>query len=256
MAISTLVQDIERFVAVSSDYGSCYGYGDGYGSGSGSGDSYGYGDGYGYGSGSGSGDGDGSGYGYGYGDGDGYGYGSGSGSGDGYGYGDGDGNGDGDGYGYGGTIKEYNGHKVYNIDFLSTIIYHVRVNVAKGAIITNDLTVKECWIAKHGNYFAHGDTLREAVITAIKKWQHNRPVSERISDFVKIHPSLDKEYSDLFEWHYILTGSCRFGRKQWCEEHGYKPTDSITLRTFFSQTKNYYGGEIIVQVAKKYGVQL
>ena len=262
MAISTLVQDIERFVAVSSDYGSCSCYGDGYGSGSGSGDSYGYGygDGYGYGSGSGSGDGDGSGYGYGYGDGDGYGYGSGSGSGDGYGYGDGDGNGygsgSGSGYGYGGTIKEYNGHKVYNIDFLSTIIYHVRVNVAKGAIITNDLTVKECWIAKHGNYFAHGDTLREAVITAIKKWQYNRPVSERISDFVKIHPSLDKEYSDLFEWHYILTGSCRFGREQWCKEHGYKPTDSITLRTFFSQTKNYYGGEIIVQVAKKYGVQL
>lgn len=234
MAISTLVQDIERFVAVSSDYGSCSCYGDGSGSGSGSGDSYGNGDGYG----SGSGDGSGSGSGYGYGSG--------------YGCGDGDGN----GYGYGGTIKEYNGHKVYNIDFLSTIIYHVRVNVAKGAIISNDLTVKECWIAKHGNYFAHGDTLREAVITAIKKWQHNRPVSERISDFVKIHPSLDKEYSDLFEWHYILTGSCRFGREQWCEEHGYKPTDSITLRTFFSQTKNYYGGEIIVQVAKKYGVQL
>ena len=216
MAISTLVQDIERF------------------SGSGSGDV------------DGDGDGDDSVDGYGSGYDSGYGYGCGDGYGDGYGYGSGS----------GGTIKEYNGHKVYNIDFLSTIIYHVRVNVAKGAIITNDLTVKECWIAKHGNYFAHGDTLREAVITAIKKWQHNRPVSERISDFVKIHPSLDKEYSDLFEWHYILTGSCRFGRKQWCEEHGYKPTDSITLRTFFSQTKNYYGGEIIVQVAKKYGVQL
>ena len=244
MAISTLVQDIERFVAVSSDYGSCYGSGDGNGDGSGDGS----GSGYGYG--------DGNGDGNGYGSGSGYGYGDGNGDGSGYGSGSGYGNGDGNGYGDGGTIKEYNGQKVYNIDFLSTIIYHVRVNVAKGAIITNDLTVKECWIAKHGNYFAHGDTLREAVITAFKKWQHNRPVSEQISDFVKIHPSLDKEYSDLFEWHYILTGSCRFGRKQWCEEHGYKPTDSITLRTFFSQTKNYYGGEIIVQVAKKYGVLL
>ena len=53
---------------------------------------------------------------------------------------------------------------------------------------------------------------------------------------MKTHPALDEEYGDLFDWHHVLTGSCEFGRRQWCEEHGYKPTDSITLRTFLTET--------------------
>ena len=198
--------------------------GSGYGSG--------YGDGYGYGSGDGSGDGSGSGYGYGYS----------------YGYGDGDG----DGHG----IKEFAGHKVYDIDSVSTLIYAVRGNVAMGAVLCRDMTLKDCWIAKRGNFFAHGDTLHEAVEAVEAKWRENRPLDERIADFVKTHPALDEEYGDLFEWHHILTGSCEFGRRQWCDGHGYKPTDSITLRAFFEQTKNDYGHDVIRMVAKEYGLEL
>ena len=229
-------RDIERFLAVGS--------GDGYGYGSGDGSGYGYG--------SGSGDGSGSGYGsdierflavgsgYGDGDGDGAGYGDGSG----YGYGDGSG------------VKEFNGRKVYDIDSVPTLIFAVKGDAARGATLQKDISLKDCWIAKRGNFFAHGDTLHEAVEAVEAKWRENRPLDERIAEFMKTHPALDEEYGDLFEWHHVLTGSCEFGRRQWCEEHGYKPTDSITLRTFLTETAGDYGDGVIRQVAQKYGLEL
>ena len=173
---------------------------------------------------------------------------------DGSGFGDGYGSGSGDGYCDG--VKELSGHKVYDIDRVSTLIYAVRGNVAMGAVLCRDMTLKDCWIAKRGNFFAHGDTLHEAVEAVEAKWRENRPLDERIAEFVKTHPALDEEYGDLFEWHHILTGSCEFGRRQWCEEHGYKPTDSITLRTFLTETAGDYGGDVIRQVAKEYGLEL
>ena len=227
-------RDIERFLAVGSGSGSGSGYGSGYGDGDGSGSGSGDGDGSGYGDG----DGDGSGSGYGYGSGSGSGYGSGYGSGSGYG------------------VKEFDGRKVYDIDSVPTLIFAVKGDVARGAVLRNDMTLRDCWIAKRGNFFAHGDTLHEAVEAVEAKWMNNRPLDDRIAEFMKTHPALDEEYGDLFEWHHILTGSCEFGRRQWCEEHGYKPTDSITLRAFFEQTKNDYGRNVIRQVAKEYGLEL
>ena len=222
--MEAIEKDIERFLAVGDGYGS--GYGDGYGSGDGSGN----GDGSGDGSGDGNGSGDGSGYGY--------------------------GSGDGDGSGNGNGVKEFNGRKVYDIDSVKTLIYAVKGDAAKGAVLRNDMTLWDCWIVKRGNFFAHGDTLHEAVEAVDAKWRDNRPLDERIAEFMKTHPALDEEYGDLFEWHHILTGSCEFGRRKWCEEHGYKPTDSITLRTFLTETAGAYGGDVIRQVAQKYGLEL
>lgn len=226
--MEAIEKDIERFLAVGS------GSGDGYGDGSGSG--------YGYGDGSGSGSGYGSGYGSGDGSGDGYGSGSGSGS--------GDGDGDGDG------VKELSGHKVYDIDRVPTLVYAVKGDAARGAVLQKDMTLRDCWIARRGNFFSHGDTLHEAVEAVEAKWRENRPLDERIAEFLKTHPALDEPYGDLFEWHHILTGSCEFGRREWCEEHGYNPTDSITLRTFLRETVGNYGGDVIRQVAKEYGLEL
>ena len=118
------------------------------------------------------------------------------------------------------------------------------------------MTLRDCWIAKRGGFFAHGDTLHAAVEAVEAKWMENRPLDERIAEFAKTHPALDEEYGDLFEWHHVLTGSCEFGRRQWCEEHGYKPTDSITLRTFLTETVGNYGGDVIRRVAKGYGLEL
>ena len=186
------------------------------------------------------------------------GYGSGSvdGSGDGSGYGYGSGYGSGSGDGYGDGVKEFNGRKVYDIDSVRTLIHAVKGDVAKGAVLRSDMTLRDCWIARRGNFFAHGDTLHEAVEAVEAKWRENRPLDDRIAEFVKTHPSLDEPYGDLFEWHHVLTGSCEFGRRQWCDGHGYKPTDSITLRTFLTETAGDYGGDVIRQVAQTYGLEL
>ena len=240
------------------------GSGDGYGSGSGDGDSS--GDGYGSGSGYGSGDGYGYGSGSGYGDnsGDGYGSGSGSGYGDGYGYGSGSGSGYGDGYGSGsgsgygdgkGDLKKFEGDDVYYIDNIPSIILSIHQNIAKVAVVVEDFSLKSVYVAKFGRSFAHGETPREAVEAATQKDMEDRPVEERIDLFVQSHPDLDTPYPDLFGWHHTLTGSCKFGRREWCKAHGYQPTDSITVRTFLEQTKNDYGGDAIRLLAVRYGIK-
>ncbi|MBQ1295079.1 MAG: hypothetical protein IIY21_13640, partial [Clostridiales bacterium] len=89
-------------------------------------------------------------------------------SGYGYGYGDGDGSGSGDGYGdgYGYNIEYFNSQRVYKIDDINTLIDSVHGNYAKGRILCDDLTTKDCYVAKCGNYFAHGETLKQAMSDA------------------------------------------------------------------------------------------
>jgi len=123
-------------------------------------------------------------------------------------------------------------------------------------VLRKDLTTRDCWVARHDNLFAHGVTLRGAVEAVNAKWLNNRPLEERVAEFVKAHPALDEPYGDLFEWHHTLTGSCEFGRLGWCKDHGYRPTDSVTLRTFFGKTQGYYGGDVIRRVAREYGINL
>ena len=223
------------------------------------GDGSGCGSGYGYGSGSGDGSGSGSGFGYGSGSGSGFGYGSGSGCGDGDGSGsssgsssgDGDGSGtgfgDGDGSGCGDGILEYNHHKVYKIDGVPTIIDSVHGNYAKGKILKNDLTVRECFIAKCGNYFAHGATLKQALSDASEKYNENKPLEERISEFNEMFPDNDMpiDGNELFSWHHILTGSCLFGRKSFCSDKCLDVNAKYTVREFISLTENAFGSDVI-----------
>ena len=155
------------------------------------------------------------------------------------------------GYGYGDILK-FCGHLVVDIDNTPTIIYSILRNYAHGAILNSDLSLSECYIAKAGNYFAHGETLREARRAAEAKRLKNEPLEDKIARFIKTHPDLDTEYGDLFDWHHTLTGSCEFGRKEWCRNHGYQPTDSITVRDFIRLTKFDYGGHIIERLEKEY----
>ena len=220
---------IKQFLAVS--------YGDGSGDGSG----YGYGDG--------DGSGDGSGYGYGDGDGDG----SGSGDGDGYGDGSGYGNGDGD------DIKSYDGHEVYKIDDMQTIIYSVHGNIARGATINSDLTLSDCYIAKYEDYFAHGETAKQAIDNAQSKVYQNKPIEERIDYVIEKYPDVDVpiEHSALFSLHNFLTGSCLFGRKEFAKAHSLDPEHgAMTMREFIHLTKDAFGGDNIRQLADAYKIKL
>ena len=254
-------------------FGYGYGYGDGFGSGSGSG--YGFGDGDGDGSGSGSGygfgfgfgdgDGSGSGSGYGFGDGDGSGYGDGDGDGSGSGSGDGDGSGSGSSYGYGygsdygsgsgdgdGLIY-FNGHKVYYIDGMATVIERVHGNLAKGFTINKALTMERCCVVKSHNLFAHGKTVKDAEEALQDKIIATMDTDEKINAFLDRF-KLDIKYpaKDFYEWHHKLTGSCEFGRRSFCKNAGIDiENDTYTVQEFIDYTKNDYGSSVIRKIEER-----
>nr|DAR22982.1 MAG TPA: hypothetical protein [Caudoviricetes sp.] len=194
---------------------------------------------------------------------------SGEGSSYGYGYGYGSSSGSGtecfsmaDGVGssvcaiYGKGIKELNGDNVYLIDGIQTIIKSVHNNIAQGFILNYDLTLQPCYIVKEQNYFAHGTTLHDAFIALQEKLYNNSTEEERIEAFIKKFPNYDTPYpnQDLFTYHHVLTGSCRTGRENFCENNGINLDDNTTVREFVSLTKNSYGSEIIRKLPKAYGI--
>ena len=226
--MASLKERIEEFLAVGSGSGS--GDGSGYGGGDG-GYSYSDGGGYGSGSGSGSGDGDGSG-GYSYSDGDGYGGGGGGGS------------------GYG--IQAFNGRSVYSVDGAQTIIKSVKGNLAKGFVLASDLTLWPCWIARDGDFFAHGETSEQAIEDARNKRSEDAPIEDRIAEFWSCHDRAGAyPASDLQEWHGRLTGSCKMGREQFMRDKGITPDTLMSVDQFVEITKNAYGGEIIAGLKGK-----
>ena len=229
-----LEDKIKKFLEIGSGSGSGYGYGDGYGDGSGDG----YGDGSGYGYGDGSGSGSGSGYGYGYGS----------------GYGSGDGDGSGSGYG----IEQFDGHKLYIIDGVPTAITAVHGNYAQGFTIKNNSIKVPCYIARVDNSFAHGETLRQALEDATAKAMQAKPLGERIADTVKAHPDPTEiiPNAELFTLHNILTGSCEFGRRQFCEMNGIDLEGAMTMCQFMTITSNDYGNAAIRQLADAYGFKI
>ncbi len=248
--ISVTREEVERFLSVKTINGE--------GCGCGLGDGYGYFNRYGYGSGYGPG----SGYGSGYGSGSGcdYDYGNGLGdsnsSGDGSGFSDGYGSEDGDGEGGDVSvmnIKTFNGHIVDYIDGVPTIITNIHNNVASGFIIVFDMTLIPCYVAKAGNYFAHGKTLKDAVEDAEAKEVGEMPIEERIEKFIEVFGSLDSEHigKEFYDWHHILTGSCRMGRDKFCEENGIDLTKKYSVRYFLQITKNSYGGDVIKQIIEE-----
>ena len=124
-------------------------------------------------------------------------------------------------------------------------------NIAKGYIIKEDLTLKLCYIAKVGRYFAHGYSVKQALSDALNKYQRHKPIEERLADFNAAFPDRDKKIpaKELYKWHNILTGSCEFGRQEFCKDHKINiNTDLLTVNEFIALTVNEYGGNIIKQL--------
>lgn len=237
-------EEVERFLSVKStnNYCGCLGSdsGDGFGIGCCYCNGSGYRDGYGYGSGGYSGSGDG----------------HSNGSGDGSGFSEGSGSEDGDGEGGDVSvmnIKTFKGHIIDYIDGVPTIITNIHNNVANGFIIGFDMTLIPCYVAKAGNYFAHGKTLKDVVKDAEVKEMGEMPVEERIEKFIEVFGSLDSEHTgkEFYDWHHILTGSCRMGRDEFCKENGIDLEKKYSVKYFLNITKNSYGGDIIKQIIKE-----
>ena len=156
-------------------------------------------------------------------------------------------------------MKSVCGKRVYSIDNVPTLISSVHNMYAKGHILNSDLSLTPTYVARIGDSFAHGATLREARRDAEAKDMESRPVEERIAAFVKAHPFLDAliDGRDLYDWHHILTGSCRAGRDAWCRDNGLNPaTAKMSVEEFCRRACNAYGGEVIRLLADRYGIQL
>jgi hypothetical protein len=148
---------------------------------------------------------------------------------------------------------------VYIVDGVQTLIYSVKGNIAKGAIVNSDLTLTDCYIARVGIFFAHGETLRQAHEDAQAKALQNMPVEERIAKVKQDYPDLDAqiEHSTLFSLHNMLTGSCVMGRKEFAKEHDLDPEHgTMSMREFITLTKDAFGGDVIRQLAEAYKIKL
>ena len=201
------------------------------------------------------------GYGFGYGSGYGAGYKDGNGYGSSLRYEDGSGSGPGFssipgfGFGYGnGDVTALNGNIVDYIDNVPTIIIQVHGNFAYGYIVKDDLTLSPCFIAKVSNSFAHGKTLKEAVADAKAKELEKMTVEERIAKFVEAFGPLDSEHTgkEFYDWHYVLTGSCKMGRDEFCRSHSIDLAQKYSVRYFLNITKDSYGGDVIKMIIKAY----
>ena len=122
--------------------------------------------------------------------------------------------------------------------------------------MNSDLTETPCYIAKGRGYFAHGETLREAVDALHSKIFDDLDPDEKISALLgEIELGQKYKVSIWYDWHHRLTGSCEAGRKAWMRNHGVTMDDEYTLEEFCDLTKNDYGGEIIKQLAERIGKQ-
>ena len=142
---------------------------------------------------------------------------------------------------------------------MQTIIYSVHGNIARGATINSDLTLADCYIAKCEDYFAHGETAKQAMADAQSKAYQNKPIEERIDYVIEKYPDVDVpiEHSALFSLHNFLTDSCLFGRKEFAKAHSLDPEHgAMTMREFIHLTKDAFGGDNIRQLADAYKIKL
>jgi hypothetical protein len=221
---------------LSTDDSTKYGFGASFGGGT----ITGYGNGYGNASWNGCGDGYGYGYRYRYSD-----YGSD------YEYG----NEYGRGYGCGDGIAVFEGKPVHDIDGIQTIITTIHAGFAKGYILNSNLTLTPCFIAKSGDIFAHGETLKKAISALQGKLFKDMTAEERINAFIESYPDEDTKIParDLWIWHSRLTGSCEMGRNQFVTDHRINlEKDEFTPIEFCEMCKHSYGYSVIQKLEEAY----
>ena len=181
----------------------------------------------------------GSGYGLGHGSGYDSGHGSGYGSGD--GSGDGSGHGSGHGSGYGWNIKGYS-----VVDGILCRLLNQKKSCYKVETFPER---KVCYLAEYQNEIAHGDTLKKAAQAAKTKFFSKLNFTEKKAEFLELFKSKKKLSGRvLYDWHGILTGSCKFGRDRFCEIHNIDLKKKYSLEEFVAIVGGDYGGEKIKQL--------
>ena len=140
--------------------------------------------------------------------------------------------------------------KYHNREYIKADGIFQRVIKRKGNVYqVQNIGAKDVtYLVTDGNdTWAHGSTLHEAHAALQAKMLQRKSIEERIADF-KAEFESGKKYpaSEFFKWHHILTGSCEFGRREFCRQHNIDlDNDTYTVEEFIELTKNAYGGEVI-----------
>lgn len=161
--------------------------------------------------------------------------------------------GNGNGNGYGNGVKEVDGKTVYIVDNVQTIITRVKLALAKGFILNDDLTLTPCYVAKGNGYFAHGKTAKEAQKALQDKIFENMNTDEAIDKFLDEFEQGKRYKGDVFyKWHHYLTGSCEMGRDAFVRNHELDLNSEYTVDEFIELCKNDYGGEVIRELKERW----
>lgn len=168
----------------------------------------------------------------------------GRGRGSGYGSGDGSGHASGSGHACGYRIKGY-----FAIDNILCKL----LNQKRGSYKVETFPQRKiCYLADYQGEIAHGDTLREAQEEAKRKYFSGLTFEENKKRFLQEFEKKQKlSGKDLYEWHGILTGSCKFGRDRFCEQHNIDLRKKYTLREFVEIVKDDFGGDKIKQLLER-----
>lgn len=138
---------------------------------------------------------------------------------------------------------------VYYIDSIPTIIYSVKGDYAKGAIVSEkDLSLTPCFIMKKGELYAHGTTLHEAHSIVHDKFNKKFSIKDRIATFKSKFPdfSIKLKAKELFDWHYYLTGSCQLGKLALLKDKDINlESDFVSINEFIELSRNKFGWDII-----------
>ena len=141
------------------------------------------------------------------------------------------------------------------MDNTPTVIDRIfKNNIAKGKIINmSDFSLEPCYIVKNNGFFAHGKTIKEAIIALQEKIFAGMDTNEKIVRFCNTFNDKDKYPGRIFyEWHHLLTGSCKMGRDAFVKNNNISLKKKYTVMEFIKICENDYGGEIIKKLKYYY----
>ncbi len=139
------------------------------------------------------------------------------------------------------------GNRVYYIDEIPCVINSIKSDYALVEVIEyNGLNTSSMYVAKKDGFFAHGHTLEEAIKDANEKWMVSQTVEEKIEQFkIQFKKGILYKAQLFYDWHTLLTGSCKAGKDMWISQKGISLEGDMTVAQFIDITKNEYGAEII-----------
>ncbi len=124
------------------------------------------------------------------------------------------------------SVKEKDDYKIYNAQFF------------KGGDLKD---LPKCFIVEKNGYFAHGETLREAIEdVTFKYFQDNSNLDELVSSIKAKGTITVVDYR-------LLTGACQMGCNNFMEENNIT-ADELPIEKVLELTKGYYGHDRFVEL--------